>query len=170
MDDVTAVTAILIKLPTAVEITGSGRSACRNDFGLRFLVAMVILGRVRLHNSLTQTLPCRVDPDLSAASRACATKRLSGIVNQTLPNGDGFQIYAIAFRPGGRGRFYLPSQRHGTHSETCRSLVWMSAFRAMVLQKSFRGADRKFLEPLVRFMRGDVRDHIGSSKIDHGPP
>jgi hypothetical protein len=38
------------------------------------------------------------------------------------------------------------------------------------LQKSFRGADRKFLEPLVRFMRGDVRDHIGSSKIDHGPP
>ena len=95
---------------------------------------------------------------------------LSGIVNQTLQNGDGLQIYAIAFRPGGRGRFYLPSQRHGTHSETCRSLVWMSAFRAMVLQKSFRGADRKFLEPLVRFMRGDVKDHIGSSKIDHGPP
>jgi hypothetical protein len=40
----------------------------------------------------------------------------------------------------------------------------------ILLQKSFRGADRKFLEPLVRFMRGDVRNHIGSSKIDHGPP
>jgi hypothetical protein len=40
----------------------------------------------------------------------------------------------------------------------------------ILLQKSFRGADRKFSEPLVRFMRGDVRDHIGSSKIDHGPP
>ena len=41
MDDVTAVTAILIKLPTAVEITGSGRSACRNDFGLRFFFAAI---------------------------------------------------------------------------------------------------------------------------------
>ena len=37
----------------------------------------------------------------------------------------------------------------------------MSAHRRILLQKSFRGADRKFLEPLVRFMRGDVRDHIG---------
>ena len=103
MDDVTAVTAILIKLPTAVEITGSGRSACRNDFGLRFLVAMVILGRVRLHNSLTQTLPCRVDPDLSAASRACATKRLSGIVNQSLPNGDGYRFVRSHFPLAGEG-------------------------------------------------------------------
>jgi hypothetical protein len=41
---------------------------------------------------------------------------------------------------------------------------------ADIVAKVFRGADRKFLEPLVRFMRGDVRDHIGSSKIDHGPP
>jgi hypothetical protein len=38
------------------------------------------------------------------------------------------------------------------------------------LQKSFWGVERKFLEPLVRFTRGDVRDHIGSPKIDHGPP
>ena len=166
----TAVRVISIKLPTAVETTGIARSVGRRDFGLRFLAAMVILGRVRLPCSLTQTLPCRVAPDLSTASRACATKRLSGIVNQTLPNGDGLQIYAIAFRPGGRGRFYLPSQRHGTHSETCRSLVWMSAFRAMVLQKSFWGGERKFLKPLMRLTRGDVRDHIVSSKIDHGPP
>ena len=93
--DVTAVTAILIKPATAVETTGIGRSVGRSDFGLRFLAAMVILGRVRLPCSLTQTLPCRVVPDLSTASRACATKRLSGIVNQTLPNGDGLQIYAV---------------------------------------------------------------------------
>ena len=93
--DVTAVTAILIKPATAVETTGIGRSVDRSDFGLRFLAAMVILGRVRLPCSLTQTLPCRVVPDLSTASRACATKRLSGIVNQTLPNGDGLQIYAV---------------------------------------------------------------------------
>ena len=95
MPDVTAVTAILIKLATAVETTGIGRSVDRSDFGLRFLAAMVILGRVRLPCSLTQTLPCRIVPDLSTASRACATKRLSGIVNQTLPNGDGLQIFAV---------------------------------------------------------------------------
>ena len=46
--DVTAVTAILIKPATAVETTGIGRSVGRSDFGLRFLAAMVILGRVRL--------------------------------------------------------------------------------------------------------------------------
>ena len=39
-----------------------------------------------------------------------------------------------------------------------------------MLQKSFWGDERKFLEPLMRFARGDVRDHIVSSKIDHGPP
>lgn len=97
MPDATAVTAILIKPATAVETTGIGRSVGRRDFGLRFLAAMVILGRVRLPCSLTQALPCRVVPDLSTASRACATKRLSGIVNQTLPNGDGLPIYAFAF-------------------------------------------------------------------------
>jgi hypothetical protein len=40
----------------------------------------------------------------------------------------------------------------------------------ILLQKSFRGGERKFLEPLMRFMRGNVRDHIVSSKIDHEPP
>jgi hypothetical protein len=38
------------------------------------------------------------------------------------------------------------------------------------LQKSFWGGERKFLEPLMRFTRGDARDHIVSSKIDYGPP
>jgi hypothetical protein len=31
----------------------------------------------------------------------------------------------------------------------------------ILLQKSFWGVERKFLEPLMRFARGDVRDHIG---------
>jgi hypothetical protein len=31
--------------------------------------------------------PCRVDPDLATPSHACSTKRLSGVVNQTLPMG-----------------------------------------------------------------------------------
>ena len=39
----------------------------------------------------------------------------------------------------------------------------------ILLQKSFWAVEGKFLEPLVRFTRGDVRDHISASKIDHGP-
>jgi len=40
----------------------------------------------------------------------------------------------------------------------------------ILLQKSFWEGERKFLEPLMRFARGEVRDHIASSEIDHGPP
>jgi hypothetical protein len=40
----------------------------------------------------------------------------------------------------------------------------MSASLPILLQKSFWGGERKFLEPLMRFARGDVRDHIVSSK------
>jgi hypothetical protein len=47
--DVAAVTAILIRPATAFETADIGRSVGRSDFGLRFLAAMVILGRVRLH-------------------------------------------------------------------------------------------------------------------------
>jgi hypothetical protein len=34
-------------------------------------------------------------------------------------------------------------------------------FVPILLQKSFWGVELKFLEPLMRFARGDVRDHIG---------
>ncbi|MGC1847536.1 MAG: hypothetical protein WA707_08180, partial [Pseudolabrys sp.] len=40
----------------------------------------------------------------------------------------------------------------------------------ILLQKSFWGDERNFLEPLMRFTSGDVRDHIVSSKIDQGSP
>jgi hypothetical protein len=40
-------------------------------------------------------------------------------------------------------------------------------FRADIVAKVFLGGERKFSEPLMRFPRGDVRDHIVSSKIDH---
>ena len=40
----------------------------------------------------------------------------------------------------------------------------------ILLQKSFWEGERKFLEPLMCFARGEVRDHIVSSKIDHGSP
>src|SRR5947207_12469415 len=38
----------------------------------------------------------------------------------------------------------------------------------IVLKKSFWGDERKFLEPLMRFACGDMRDHIVSHKNDHG--
>ena len=44
------------------------------------------------------------------------------------------------------------------------------AYWQILLQKSFRAGARKFLEPLMRLARGDVRDQNASSKIDHGPP
>jgi hypothetical protein len=31
----------------------------------------------------------------------------------------------------------------------------------ILLQKSFWGVERKFLEPLMRFALGDVRDRVG---------
>jgi hypothetical protein len=48
--------------------------------------------------------------------------------------------------------------------------LWACPLLADTVAKVFLGDERKFLEPLMRFIRGDVRDHIVSSKIDHGPP
>ena len=45
-----------------------------------------------------------------------------------------------------------------------------SPLLADIVAKYFWGDERKFLEPLMRFTRGDARVHIDSSKIDHGPP
>ena len=42
-------------------------------------------------------------------------------------------------------------------------------FWPILLQKSFWDVDGKIFGPLIRFTRGDVRDHIVSSKIGHGP-
>ena len=39
-----------------------------------------------------------------------------------------------------------------------------------IVAKVLLGGEQKFLELLMRFTRGDVRDYIVSSKIDHGPP
>jgi hypothetical protein len=38
----------------------------------------------------------------------------------------------------------------------------------MLSKKSFEGNKRNLLKLLMRFMRGDVRDHIASQKNDHG--
>jgi hypothetical protein len=54
--------------------------------------------------------------------------------------------------------------------ETCRPAVTMSAPGGIVLQKSFWGDDQDFSGLLMRFARGDMRDHIVSHKNDHGAP
>jgi hypothetical protein len=38
-----------------------------------------------------------------------------------------------------------------------------------IVAKVFLGGEGKFLEPLMRLTRGDVRDRMVSSKINHGP-
>ena len=45
----------------------------------------------------------------------------------------------------------------------------MVRYAADIVAKVFLGDKRNFLEPLIRFARGDVRDHIVSHKNDHGP-
>jgi hypothetical protein len=42
------------------------------------------------------------------------------------------------------------------------------AFWPILLKKSFGGGERNFLEPLMRFVRNDVRDRFVSQKNDHG--
>jgi hypothetical protein len=39
----------------------------------------------------------------------------------------------------------------------------------ILLKKSFLGDKRNFSGPFMRFASGDVRGHIDSPKIDHGP-
>ena len=44
----------------------------------------------------------------------------------------------------------------------------MTAIGQIVLKKSSLGGERKFWRPLKRFASGDMRDHIVSSRIEHG--
>jgi len=53
--------------------------------------------------------------------------------------------------------------RHLQHRSACLR-------GADIVAKVFFGGEGKFLQPLMRFTRGDVRDHIVSFKIDHGVP
>jgi hypothetical protein len=41
-------------------------------------------------------------------------------------------------------------------------------FWRILLKKSFWGGGRNFPEPLMRFVRDDVRDLVASQKNDHG--
>jgi hypothetical protein len=90
--DVTTLTVMLNRLPTALESIGKKRSVTGRGFGLRlafadrFFTAMIenLWKRVRLQRGLTQTLPCRVDPrSCGAPSQAFRIKPLSRAVNET---------------------------------------------------------------------------------------
>jgi hypothetical protein len=77
----------------------------------------------------------------------------------------------IRGQPGSKAIMAIPKR---DFRSTPTSVHWSSAkvvrLVPILLRKSFWGGERKFLEPLMRFMRGNVRDHIVSSKIDHEPP
>jgi hypothetical protein len=62
-------------------------------------------------------------------------------------------------------------QKPGWEASTCTASAHFGdvASWQILLKKSFWGDERKFLEPLMRLTRGDVRDHIVLAKIDHGP-
>ena len=114
MPDVTAVTAILIRPATAVEATGIGRSVGRSDLGLRFLAAMVLLGRPGC---------VQPGPDASLSGYSRSGRSIAFGLDETLKrssqsdvtNGDGLQIYAIAFPPSGvliAALWFTPQRRY----------------------------------------------------------
>jgi len=58
---------------------------------------------------------------------------------------------------------------HGQSSRSHIGRLWNGRKWRILLKKSFRGDERNFLEPVMRFMRSDVRDHVASQKNDYGP-
>jgi hypothetical protein len=48
-----------------------------------------------------------------------------------------------------------------------RDVPVTSGFGRYCCKSLFEVSNEKFLEPLMRFALGDVRDHVGGSKIDH---
>src|SRR5882757_4580326 len=70
------------------------------------------------------------------------------------------QDYPIRAPPYRSGKWFeRPRAISGFGTKrACRGVHAMSALKRILLQKSFWGGERKFLEPLMRFTRGDVRD------------
>jgi hypothetical protein len=66
-------------------------------------------------------------------------------------------------RPNGKNAGEKAVSRSGLRRPPGNVAFWQT-----VLQKSFWGADQNFSGLLMRFARGDTRDHIVSHKNDHG--
>ena len=75
-----------------------------------------------------------------------------------------------------RSRNYGKNWANGREFETCLVLVHRCLKHegktrcrfGSILLKSLLGGERNFPEPLMRFVRNDVRDHVVSQKNDHG--
>jgi hypothetical protein len=63
-----------------------------------------------------------------------------------------------------------PFRRPCSPADEVIELVATSVVGRYCCKSVFWNDERKFSEPLTRFARSDVRDHIISFKIDHGPP
>src|SRR5437764_8504115 len=63
---------------------------------------------------------------------------------------------------------YRGSHFRLSHNRKSRRFPRRSALLSIVLQNSFWGDDQNFSGPLMRFARGDMRDHIVSHKNDYG--
>ena len=53
---------------------------------------------------------------------------------------------------------------------TCAARLYVVLYPRYCRKSLFGVTNDKFVQPLMRFTRGDVRGHIATSKIDHGPP
>jgi hypothetical protein len=83
----------------------------------------------------------------------------------------GFLLWRFAYA----GPRCAPRHLHGAGTRkpsqkrpVANRIITMSAFHSIVLKKSFWGDDQNFSGLLMRFARGDMRDHIVSHKNDHG--
>jgi hypothetical protein len=88
-------------------------------------------------------------------------KCLSGVVNQTLPMGMVYR-FVFAVHSARRGLLCtLPSQRHGTHSETCR-ICRLSGRK----RKSLGHCQTVAIDPQRTSKTGHTRRTIGSAPDD----
>jgi hypothetical protein len=55
-----------------------------------------------------------------------------------------------------------------TEAHTLLIRCFINDIGPILLKKSFGGAERNFLGSLMRFMLGNVRDHITSQQNNHG--
>jgi hypothetical protein len=103
---VAAVRVMLIKLPTVVEIIGMGRSGCRSELGLRFLAAMVILGRVGLHGSLTRPGYSRSEQSIACARDEMLKRSIQSDITKGM-------VCRFVFAVRGEGVYFAPCRLSG---------------------------------------------------------
>jgi hypothetical protein len=85
--------------------------------------------------------------------------------NRNQPHRDSQHL--LDCRQENRGRLAL-SPRSQVLNNSQRLIASNDRSWRIVLKKSFWGDDQNFLGPLMRFSRGDMKDHIVSHQIDQG--